>query len=251
MLIQEYINGRLKGDELILFEKNIEQDPLLAQEVDLARQVTRSVQKAQKLDIQAMLGDIAAQNPLVPDYTPIEETPPTPSVSGQKWWFVGLGIAVVLLAIVAIFWQQSGQRTERLQNIAKDYWTFDRAVNIDPVDNSDFANGIRFYDEKEFGKAATLFEKHLAAQENPDEDPIAQLYYGVSLALSQQQIKAIPLLVRLANQQTAVSSSAQWFLALCYLRDGNETQARKWLEGLKTDPVHGQRARNVLDALGK
>ncbi|MBL7814202.1 MAG: hypothetical protein JNL70_04275 [Saprospiraceae bacterium] len=245
--IQDFLQNRLTEEEKNAFEKEMKEDSNLAQDVLLHQQLHQALAYSDAFKMQSMLKEIVAETPLKPDFEGYQSL-----IKTQKWWTNGrlgiFGLAIVAILAGSFWFYQNKTEHARLQAIAAPHWAevFDYAVRIDDADVSNFAQGMKAYKSGNYVAAAQVFERHLAQQ--PD-DGMTQLYLGIAYALSQQQEKAIENLLPLANHQSEWTTSAQWYLALCYLRDGNANAARQWLSNLKNDAIYAEKAQKVLNQL--
>jgi tetratricopeptide (TPR) repeat protein len=76
-------------------------------------------------------------------------------------------------------------------------------------------------------------------------------YRGLAYMQTNDHMNAIADFTAVANAgQTNLAADAQWFLALCYLKVGEETDAKDILTTIaKSNPYDGEKATELLSQL--
>lgn len=245
--IQDFLNNRLSAEEKSAFEKEMKENPILANDVLLHQQLHQVLAYQNLFSMQETVKSIAAETPIEPDFEGYKSL-----LKQRKWWqnwrFGVISVALVAVLAGSIWLFQNRAEHAKMQAIAAPYWSevFDYAVRIDEADKSPFAQGMRAYKSADYVTAAAALERHLSQK---TDDRMTRLYLGIAYALSQQQEKAIENLSPLAASNDELASSARWYLALCYLRNGDKQLARQWLSALKNDVIYGEKAQKTLKEL--
>lgn len=116
------------------------------------------------------------------------------------------------------------------------------------VENSSFTNGMDLFAAKDFNGAIEL----LSNVEAGDANYVASLFYrGLAFMQTNDHINAIADFTAVANAgQTNLAADAQWFLALCYIKVGEESDAKDILVTIaESNPYDGERAQELLAQL--
>lgn len=92
--IEAYLEGKLAGEELVAFERELATDRTLAQEVALHRSLQTHLGDSPKLDLRATLDEIAQDFPEsdldLGDHQGDADVPTTGSAGGVPFWMWGL-----------------------------------------------------------------------------------------------------------------------------------------------------------------
>ncbi len=105
---------------------------------------------------------------------------------------------------------------------------------------------MRLYDAGDFSGAKTILVPYVQRT----QDPMAQLYLGITQLMTHENEKAIATL-RLSEQNPDVFTQepARYNLALALLKVGKRQEAADILRGLLTHPVYGEKAQAIVREL--
>ena len=263
-----YLEGQLQGAELATFEQEMTQDTALRSEVAEYKDLIQGIRIAgqnefvhlvhtweKKLaadEVLAEKGITDTQNKPEDSSNIMGNSAPTPapiaslrSESRFKWLYRVAAAACVLVLIGVGISQFVGQNTDSALF----------AQNFKPLASTTFRGGgegekandttayltqaISFYDKKEYAEANTNFDSFLSKDPN---NIVVSLYAGISHLAAEETNKAIPLLQKvIADQNDNYTESAQWYLALAYLKNGNKQKAKTLLEEIRNTPGHENR----------
>ena len=168
------------------------------------------------------------------------------NLAGNRRWYL-LAAAVVAIVIVARFALTSNVTTQDLyeDNFRPYPNVFQPAVRgQQQVD--DRTEAFRAYNKSDFFRAATLFRAIL--ERGKDAESLL-LLGNCNLVLGNTDA-AIANFAELNQTSAELSMQAKWFLALAYLYNGDESQARPLLEQIAaTDASYAEKAKGILDEL--
>jgi hypothetical protein len=156
-------------------------------------------------------------------------------------WVIGLAatIALILLARFllqpASLYEQYGQHPP-LAMIEKSNAAQDKLAAIEHA-----------FNQKDYSKALPLLRAY--AQEKPADEQ-ATFYLGICLLETKQYAAARSIFQELSAKQTSsFADFGQWYLALSYLKEGDEAACLKVLQEVPAESEFGEKARDLLRKL--
>lgn len=117
-----------------------------------------------------------------------------------------------------------------------------------PAAQTNLMEAFALYEKGEYSAAAIAIESLTGS--NPEKKDL-KFYLAISLLASDQVDKSIPLL-QASTQETYqdLHHRAPWYLALAYLKQGQEEEAVEWLEkAVQVDALHRDEAAIILDKI--
>ena len=221
--IDAYLTGNLPEAAKQAFEKRLQADKSLANEVDFRRNLQRTLQHKEDLAALTMLQSMIKEAGPVPNSgqspNPDIKTPPK-----MNPWFWG-GISVIVFLSVGLFsWvryqDHKLEETGKLQYNAK--WRYFEMVETlpeAPVLAADI--GLAAYSNKNFPEAITFLSRA------PASDDIARFYLALALKENDNIASAIKTLEDLRQQPAFLrAEEVTWRLALLYLASGEPQRAK-------------------------
>jgi len=151
-------------------------------------------------------------------------------------WLKYAAIAILFLAPLLLFINQPNQ------NLYAEYVVFPKVNKVRSGAGNLFSKANMAYTQKDFSRAEKLYA------ETGSTLLKGNLYYGVCLMETEQYEKAREIFNFLASQNSADSPQAEWLWAMSYLRQGNETRAKKILLEIK-EGLYKTRAVELLQKL--
>jgi tetratricopeptide (TPR) repeat protein len=240
---QAYLDGTLLPEEKIAFEAQINASEPLKEELNKFRQLRILHKNESLLQAKSVLGKVMDEVHIEPNYgnyaAYFKETGANKAI---KYWASGI-FAILLIAGAMLFFQNK-QLTKQLHNLANtNLAPMENLIGFANEDKSITALGMKAYDKKEYKTAIDLLQK--AITESPDDGTL-RLYLAISYLMLEQNTAAKVLLSPLTNVESLSTIPAKWYLALCLLKEGEKTEARKILLNLKSDKVYGVQAEGIL-----
>ncbi len=275
-ILKAYVEERLSDADRCLFENDLINDPDLAADVQLFRDLKTIAQHKNLFDLQQKLRDVVNNTAIEPDLTSdfdrgfdadvekdLNKKSENTGLSNEntegvlpaknkgkitrRTWFTVAGFlgAIAFITLFLLPYRE----TQHMKNIAQsiDFQVFENIIQFDSTDTRPLALALSAYNQRDYAAAETLLKTHLKTHAT---DPDAAFYLGMCQALTGRFEAA-----RTAFEQTAITpenpltTPAQWYLALCYLYIGDAKKARTLLENLKTDASFGEKARTTLKAI--
>ncbi|SFU20184.1 hypothetical protein SAMN04489724_0262 [Algoriphagus locisalis] len=212
VLIDGYLSNSLTALQKQEFNKLMSEDQQFAEEVAFHEKMKVAIRLEERERLKARFNTLDPQ-----------------SNTKKMWWYA----AAAILFFGIMGWWGSAQFSRDSENLYYSY--FEPYPNVvEPIVRSDAeqsglsAQAFAWYEKGEYEKAndafATLFEENQKA---------ADLFYqAISLMALDRSAEAIPLLEQ-QKEEDSFYEAAQWYLALAYLKEGQESQARFCLERVR------------------
>ncbi|MEO1410310.1 MAG: tetratricopeptide repeat protein [Bacteroidota bacterium] len=234
-MIDDYLLDRLPPEDRRAFETRLAQDSGLAGRVAERRQLLTQIE---------IYGDHLIKQRLRTIHQREASTPPSPT--RRRWWPLLL-LALALLALL-LWWAL--RRPSPQQLYADYYQTYPLSLSQRATEQPDpLAQIDRHYQNGEFDRALPLLEQSL--REAPDQSQLRLALAITYLELDRPAAAETALRELLANDFDPFREQAQWYLALLYLKRGELTRVRPYLESLAAEEGGDfyKRARRLLGEL--
>lgn len=217
-LLNGYIAGTLNPDELELLRARMEKNDEMRQKMKLIDSLDAPLNDWQSLQLRKKLFDI---------YQSDEKRPiGLWGFTTTKWQRLSVVAALVVVMVgisLTLFspGKDSGDLYSDYYQPAKPF-LMQRSVHA--ADLTGFGEAMQYYSKADYVNAARL----LASQ---TDNMAARFYLAVSMMELNDFSKAIGQFeVVAADQSNLFTDQAVWYLALCYIKTGNEPQAIRVLE---------------------
>ncbi len=219
--IEDFISGSLEGEELEMFQAELNENTDLKAEVALRRNIDLAVGEKDVLSLRDKLQNVQhdVKN------KEIKSLIPDTKVQQMNWWRAGVAVAVILFAFAGIFRNEFGNINHTYnQYYEQPEWAPQRSVTSDlgflQQANGYFVNG-------EYEQALLLYDK--AIKEN-DEKFVFQFYKAASLQNLEKFEEAIPEYSKVIEHgDNMFVEEAEWYKALCYLKLERKDMAKEQL----------------------
>lgn len=237
---ERYLNGEMEGTELITFEKELQENEDLANELALFSDVLEGIEAN---------GDEALERTLKGVESKLEkdnffDQPSSSKIikmnNSKSTWMRPLAIAAsVAVLLGAGFYlmkpSDSQNSSSDMATVFAEYNQPDKAKIakiLDNLESSGFADenknkadslvqALSFYEKGEYKTAISSINEYL---ERYPEDNTAKLYLGLSLLQDEEYGKASKHLMPLAElEEFEHQDMAKWYLALCYTTFNSKT----------------------------
>ncbi|MEM6841607.1 MAG: hypothetical protein AAF632_05240 [Bacteroidota bacterium] len=228
--MEDYIHGNLSVTEREQFEADMATDEQLREEVELHRQLISSVETE---SLRQLLDQIHEKN--------FESEVQVVSMPRRRSFFPMAIAASVALLILAGWWIFNLQ-TSSPESVYAAYFTPAEGLptTLGYSTNTDFAEGMVSYKLEEYAEALEYWQPLLEV--DPTNDTL-NYYVGVTFLANEQPDSAIDYLTTVVSgEQSSFRTSAQWYLALAYLKTDQGEQAKPLLEDLanRNNPYQSQ-----------
>ena len=236
--MEDYIHGNLSVTEQEQFEAEMATDEQLREEVELHRKLISSVETE---SLRQLLEQIHEEN--------FESETKVVSLPRRRSYFPMAIAASVALLILAGWWIFNLQ-TLSPESVYAAYFTPAEGLptTLGYSTNTDFAEGMVSYKLQEYTEALEYWQPLLEADPNNDT---LNYYVGVTFFADEQPDSAIGYLTDVvSSEQSSLRTSAQWYLALSYLKTDQSEQAKSLLEDLTNrDNPYQSRSSEILQKM--
>ncbi len=231
--IIQYLDGDMKVEEKQLFELELKSNPIISQQLRLTLQVDQLLADNELFTFMENI-QIAKKQFENEELSALNEEAKDIKSKFKQTFFLGrkfLTAAAVILVVVissVVYNIISVPTNDRLfkqyyQKYDADILTRSSVIN----DVNALISAIQQYDKGNYLIAITKFEEILKIDNN---NTTAHFFVGVSYIETNDYEKAIKnLSFVIAQNDTAFSEHAEWYLALCYVKTKQTTKANKLL----------------------
>jgi tetratricopeptide (TPR) repeat protein len=214
-----YVDGEMDPQEQKDFELQLQGDAELRQYVEQYRQATTALKThltpdANRDNLKQTLNGLNKQH-FKPEAKVI-------SFKSYTRWISGLAAVLILGLIVFNPFKKS----------LYDEYSINSSMSVSERGEGAQTNlekAAAFYNKKDYAEAEKLLAKEYAA--NP-KNSMAAYYYGITLIQDKQEAKARGVLQQLYQGESAFKYDAAYYIALSYVKQKDNTNAKKWLKNV-------------------
>ncbi len=222
--IEEFISGSLEGEELELFQAELNENTDLKAEIALRRNIDMAVGEKDIFNLRDKLLNVQHEV----KSKEIKSLIPDTKIHQMNWWRAGVAVAVLLFAFLGVFKNEIGNINQTYNKYYEQpEWAPQRSVTAD-LGFLQQANG--YFINGEYEKALVLYNE--AIKEN-DEKFVFQFYKAASLQHLEKYEEAIPEYSRVIEHgDNMFVEEAEWYKALCYLKLERKELAKEQLNAI-------------------
>lgn len=238
--IERYNCGEMSDMEKIWFEKELEGNEKLRNEVQLRKQTDKILRNQDIISLRSKLSRIEAERKAVIT---------APRFSKRKILRSAAVITIILLiGSITVFKNGNLSTEELLKQYEKPYQPSTGQRSVEVTNNEYFTQGLEYYKTSDYRNAAFYFTKVVEA--NP-KDMAATLLNGISNYNDTRYSDAkVSFGKVIDDNKNLYIDHAQWYLAACYLRTDEKEKAIKLLEAIKNEEgYYSKDARKMLRRL--
>jgi hypothetical protein len=238
--IARYAEDDMTAEEKQEFEQALSTDTALQEQLALYRDVHDSMYNhfnpgEDQYQLQQTLQDMRDEffNPAA------RRTKVVPMA--RKWQFA---ISVAAMLVVAVILWKPWQKEDL-------YGKYAQLKMINPAERGDNTDSL-----SQLAAMAFNAEDFITAEKNLEQvrrvkpdDSFTNFYYGVSLLQNGKSAQSRVVLSTVANGESAFKYQATFFQALTYLKEGNKTACREWLQKIPADASFYTKAQELLNKL--
>ena len=223
--ILHYLDNELTGNDVLLLENELKEDELLRKKLELVREMNETIG-----DVE-LISFIEKVRTLHSEFIS-EDLTPTPAETKQfrlhkfvmGWNLMTIAAAFVLiLSTVAIIKFMANPSPEAIFNQYYNKYEANIETRSESKENNLLITAIQLYDK---GSYTAAIQKFLHIIQTDENNTAARFFLGVSYLETKNIPKAIENLnVVIYQNDTAFVEHAEWYLALCYVRNGQKKQA--------------------------
>ncbi|MET0393521.1 MAG: tetratricopeptide repeat protein [Chitinophagaceae bacterium] len=211
-IIEQYLDGELEGEALLAFEKELQSDPELREEVALYRTIRGELAQSfrgslEKEAVGRTLQDLGAQ------YFSNE---PARVIGRRRWWYTGAAAAaaILLFFVVRPFFTRSFDHEKLFARYMQDVPALPEAERGNGSDSL-LAEATKLYNAKAYARALPLLQHMMVRQPAAAE---LRLAVGICYLQTGSYDAAIKELDSVAKGGTVFENTAVWYKAMALLR---------------------------------
>lgn len=235
--IERYISAEMSETEKQWFEKELEGNGKLRNEVNLRKRTDEILKSQNIISLRNKLSDIEKRREVV---KPVKNT-------GRNSYLKYAALIAVLVIIGSITFLKGRKLTsdEILSQYNKSYEAPTSSRSVETSSNADFTLALEYYNTKDYQRAADLFSK--VVESNP-KDMQSTLLNGISNFENNKIPEATGSFVKVLDDNSNMYiDQAEYYLALCYIKTDEQGKAIKLLETIKKeDGIYRNDARKIL-----
>lgn len=243
-IIDQYLAGELTGEELAVFEKQMQANPALAGEVELYKRLGEDIKQVTQPDKT----EEELRQHL--DLLSKEYIRPKARIVKMKkiWW---LGAAVAAAAIVLLIVQPFAR--EQFNNEKLFAYYSAKTDELSPVqrggsDDAELIKVAELYNNKKYQQVLPMLEKVITTHPN-DKDLL--LAKGVSLLQTGNDQAAITVFDEIIKTETVYKNPALWFKGLSFLKMKKLSECRDVLQNLPAGADKYKEAQELINKIEK
>ncbi len=243
--IDRYLDNDLSGPELNWFEKELDSNSELQGELYLQKDLNEALSQDDILDLREKLNVIHEMVDPEPNRKKIKKT------VSENWVGIAAASAVILVAIGFLLTNSINpvQTSEELFDQHYEPYIVPTNYRSAAEINNAFHMALVEYGNQDYQKALLLFEKVLIKDESRMD---VTLLTGISNLEIENYNKANNSFQEVINHNDNLFiEQAEWYLALCYLKTGEQEKANLQFGKIITDnSLYKEEAEDVLKKLG-
>jgi len=242
ILIGKYIFGELKGEELEQFNKSLEKNPSLAEEVKFHKTVDNilsedyrmksSIDENERKDFEQILSSLKDESD---DDFGSSDNEQTPIIIKLLPW---ASLMVVAAALLLIFFFPFQNRNAKIAGKAYVIPTYEVNATL----SSDTKGFEQAFNDKNYSKAREIYKNERFKSLD------LRFYMGICLYELREIDEAISNweLIKETTGNQNLKNKTNWYLALAYLQKGNKQEAINLLNEQNSNSVHFAKAQGLL-----
>ncbi|MBE8725111.1 tetratricopeptide repeat protein [Flavobacterium hungaricum] len=235
ILFDQYLQGELTVDEKDTFEKQLAENPELAEELETFKEM--------HLQLENKFGKESERQAFEQNLTRISDKyfkkKKTKVVSIQPWYYATAAASIIIIFGLFFFRYDQNPSFKDYNNPESAYFT-ERGVAEETLKKAeDDFNG------KRYAKAIPLFETILKENHSPE----IQYFYGISLVEESHYKKAEAVLNELISGNSIFKEKAKWYLALSKLKQRDYKACKEVLLTISEDFENYEDVEQLLEEL--
>ncbi|MEZ5059883.1 MAG: hypothetical protein R2879_22850 [Saprospiraceae bacterium] len=244
-LIENYLQGSMGPEEREDFERQMQNDATLQEEVFLHKALEEDLPGEQELDFQKSLKAVDQS----------WERSESGNKGGKIVSFCVMAVAAILIVLIgAVFFTDIfKQSSDPQQLFASNFEPYQMILNTRSGQNlngnkqEQLNEALEAYAQKEYTKAASIFED--LTSDNADQE-LYELYAAVSRLAAGQAVSAAEKLETLqVKSSPSLRQQVRWYLSLAYLKSEQVNKAKTELQKISKDDFKYSEAKDILEAL--
>lgn len=243
-LIERFIAGEMKEDELRWFGKELQSNAELSAELKLDKDIDNILLDEDVVEFRRKLISVFNESKQQ------EATPKIIRMQPRRWQMAAAAvIAVLVIAGGALLMTQ--QRSYTAEKLFSMYYDSEGTIELTRSGNANIVEAILKFQQRDYQGASLLFAEIL----DKDSSNIAVWFYnGISYIETNRiddAIKAFRYIIE--DRNNLYVEHAEWYLGLCYLKNGQIDFAVEQFHMIAADQqnYHYKDADKILEKLGR
>lgn len=238
--IEQFLADEMTPAERAAFKMELLTNQDLAEELNLSECINSAILRDDIIELRRKLIAASKANQKVKSGFPAIR------MNTRKWWYAAASV-LVLCVLGTMLYLQAGRNISN-DALFSEYYKSENFVDQTRSDENIIEAVIRFQ-QKDFDKASRLFRGIL----DKDNSNIAVwFYYGISSIETNKYENSINAFTTIINHKDNLYvEHAEWFIALCYLKNNHISKATEKFELVASNPdnFHRQEAISILEKL--
>lgn len=237
ILIEKYLNGELKGNELKSFELKLKTDGVFAQDCSIQKNIRETLKRKEVFELREKLNNIRKD---------LEKQSTKKRI--PVLFYAICAIITIAVIITICFFNKSYTNDELYSSYYEQYDAGTITRGVEKTTTDIFIQALRNYDHKQFFKALALFH-----QISDTSNFFVQKEYFTGLSYMElhefdEAVKHLDNVI--SNKNNAYYENAIWYSGLCYLKKNKKQQSiQQFKKLLNKDSSFHKRASEILDKM--
>jgi tetratricopeptide (TPR) repeat protein len=238
--IEKYIGGEMSNAERRWFEKELEGNEALRHELDLRKKTDQILKGQDLIKLRSKLVEI--------ERTRKEVRKPVWSLNPVAFRYAAVIILLMAIGTLVINPWSSMTAEEILEKYSQPYEPPTSIRSATNITTELFTKALQLYNTHDYEKAAELFSEII--ESNP-KDMESTLLNGVANFENNKYPEAKQSFTKVIDDNNNLFiDQAEWYLALCYIKTGENDKAKSKLTKIKQgDGIYKKDAKDILKLL--
>ena len=221
---EKYIDDELEGIELLDFEKLLSTDKDIKRDYNLSLEINKSIIEDDVMALRETMDSIYKKDSKVKRIF---------SLAPKRKFYYAAASVVLLIATGGLVQRLSVPDLDNNAVFEKYYAPYDATITYRSgnaeIDKT-LLRALGSYEKEDFEQALVLFEEILNLRK---DDMAVNLYSGISYMEEEQYQKASTSFNSIiTNNNNLFIEQAKWYLSMCYIKTGNNNDAKNILKEL-------------------
>jgi hypothetical protein len=222
LAVARYLEGDMEMQEMIAFEKEIKESKDLQQAIENYKSSKNQVQD------QPNVSRSVSAKPKAASKLPIV-----------------LAIVVALLIAAGLFiWAPWSSGLYEKYAISRVMPLPQKSADA----QGNISKGAALFNEGKFDKSRKLLQAEYML--NP-QNPVLSYYFAITLVETRKEYEARTIFMNLYKGETAFKYDAGYYVALSFIKEGNEAAAKEWLQKTPAQSANAAKAKALIVELEK
>ncbi len=250
-IIRKYLLEELPERDRIAFEKAMQEDKALADEVALMKELQLTLKGRRRAETKAMLEEITAELNIKPDRQRLKQLEELSSIPPASGFPIATLLKIIAggIFIAALWWllfPLTPSITHSQQLFREYYSPFPLVEAYNPQSNDPIEQALSAYGKANYVKVISLLKDFPSQTKEMDLLMALGISYIESGDLSQAE-KVLEVVSK--DTIDIYADDAKWYLALTFLKQEKMKDAQRLLESLQQHDTYGPDVRKILQEL--